>query len=99
MNANARPRRTRKATPTVIAMPALAPIERGPELNGVTVELGVDVWLTAAAVAAVVVVVEDEVDDDEAEVVDDEVEVVDDEVEVVDAEAEVVVGSELAVEE
>lgn len=85
MNANARPRRTRKATPTTTEMPTLAPIERGSELNGVTVELGVDVWLTAAAVAAVVVVVEDEVDDDE--------------VEVVDAEAEAVVGSELAVKE
>jgi hypothetical protein len=85
-NANARPRRTRKATPTVTAMPTLAPIERGSELNGVTVGLGVDVWLNAAAaaaVAAVVVVLEDEVDDNE--------------VEVVDAEAEAVVGSELAV--
>ena len=84
VNANARPRMTRKATPTATAMPALAPVERGSELNGVAVELGVEVWLTAAAVTEVVVV-EEEVDDNE--------------VEVVDVEVDVVVGAELAVEE
>jgi hypothetical protein len=34
---------TRKATPTAIAIPALAPVERASELSGVIVELGVDV--------------------------------------------------------
>jgi hypothetical protein len=70
-----RPKKARKTIPTPIAMPALAPIERGSELNAVTVELGAEVWLTAAAVEEVVVVV-DEVDDDEVEVADVEVEVV-----------------------
>lgn len=64
-------------------MPALAPVERGSEPNGVAVELGVDVWLTAAAVAEEVVVVEDEVED-EVDVVDED---------------EVALGAELSVEE
>jgi hypothetical protein len=57
---------TRKATPTETAIPALAPVERGSELNGVAVELGLEVWLTEAAVADVVMV-EDGVDDDDME--------------------------------
>src|SRR5277367_5448910 len=84
MNANARPKITRKATPTAIAMPDLAPIDRESELSGVTVELGLEVWL----IAAEVVVVEDEVN-----------EVDEDEVKVVDVEVEIVVGAELAVGE
>ena len=63
----ARPKMKRKATPTATAIPALAPIDKESELNGVAVELGLEVWLTAAAVTEVI-----EVEDD----VDDEMEVV-----------------------
>jgi len=67
MNVIARPKMKRKATPTATAIPALAPIDKESELNGVAVELGLEVWLTAAAVTEVI-----EVEDD----VDDEMEVV-----------------------
>lgn len=83
MNVIVRPNMTIKATPTATAMPDLAPVERGSELNGVTVGLGLEVWLTAAAVAEVTVVIDDEVDVDEVDVV----------------ELEVVVAAELAVKE
>jgi hypothetical protein len=69
MNAIARPKMKRKATPTATAIPALAPVDKESELNGVAVELGLEVWLTAAAVAEVIVV-EDNVDDDDVEVVE-----------------------------
>ena len=67
MNVIARPKMKRKATPTATAIPALAPIDKESEPNGVAVELGLEVWPTAAAVTEVI-----EVDDN----VDDEVEVV-----------------------
>jgi UbiD family decarboxylase len=65
----ARPKMKRKATPTATAIPALAPIDNESELNGVAVELGLESWLTAAAVAEVIVV-EDDVDVGEVEVVE-----------------------------
>jgi hypothetical protein len=71
MNVIARPKMKRKATPTATAIPALAPIGNESELNGMAVELGLEVWLAAAAAAvAEVTVVEDDVDDDEVEVVE-----------------------------
>jgi hypothetical protein len=54
-NEMSRPRPARKAIPTPIAMAALAPIGRGSVLGGAAEELEVEVWLIAAAVAAVVV--------------------------------------------